>query len=241
MAPQINLRGLSKSYRQGDVQVNAVDDVDLQVRAGDFIIITGRSGIGKTTLLSLIGGIAQPTSGEICIDGVNLESLDDAALSHLRARKIGFVFQFASLIPTLNVLENIRLPSLFTGQLVDEKRTIELAHMVGLSDKLKNYPPQLSGGQRRRVAIARAFVNQPEILLADEPTGDLDVETENEILALFRSFNAQGMTIILVTHSPNLIAYGNRAFRMEQGKLVQDQREGLMQCNAGHILFSSYS
>ncbi len=241
MEAQINLRALTKAYRQGDAQVNAVDQVDLQVFAGDFIIITGRSGIGKTTLLSLIGRLTEPTTGEIFIDGVNLKALDDAALSDFRARKIGFVFQFASLIPTLSVLENIALPSLFAGQAVDEKRTIELARMVGLGDKLKNYPRQLSGGQRRRVAIARALVNHPEILLADEPTGDLDVETEREILDLFRALNRQGMTVILVTHNPNLIAYGNRAFRMEQGKLMQDQNEGLAECNAGQVLLSSFS
>ena len=241
MEAQINLRALTKAYRQGDAQVNAVDQVDLQVFAGDFIIITGRSGIGKTTLLSLIGRLTEPTTGEIFIDGVNLKSLDDAALSDFRARKIGFVFQFASLIPTLSVLENIALPSLFAGQAVDEKRTIELARMVGLGDRLKNYPRQLSGGQRRRVAIARALVNHPEILLADEPTGDLDVETEREILDLFRALNRQGMTVILVTHNPNLIAYGNRAFRMEQGKLMQDQNEGLAECNAGQVLLSSFS
>jgi putative ABC transport system ATP-binding protein len=236
---QISLRGLTKSYRQGETQVNAVDHVDLQVFTGDFIIITGRSGIGKTTLLSLIGRLTEPTAGDILIDGVDLNSLDDGALSNLRARKIGFVFQFASLIPTLSVLENISLPSLFAGQPVDEKRTIELARMVGLGDKLKNYPTQLSGGQRRRVAIARALVNRPEILLADEPTGDLDVDTEREILDLFRSLNTRGMTIMLVTHNPNLIAYGNRAFRMEQGKLIQDQ--GLSQCNAGQFLLQSFS
>ncbi len=241
MEAQINLRALTKAYRQGDAQVNAVDQVDLQVFAGDFIIITGRSGIGKTTLLSLIGRLTEPTTGEIFIDGVNLKSLDDAALSDFRARKIGFVFQFASLIPTLSVLENIALPSLFAGQAVDEKRTIELARMVGLGDRLKNYPRQLSGGQRRRVAIARALVNHPEILLADEPTGDLDVETEREILDLFRALNRQGMTVILVTHNPNLIAYGNRACRMEQGKLMQDQNEGLAECNAGQVLLSSFS
>ena len=241
MEAQINLRALTKAYRQGDAQVNAVDQVDLQVFAGDFIIITGRSGIGKTTLLSLIGRLTEPTTGEIFIDGVNLKSLDDAALSDFRARKIGFVFQFASLIPTLSVLENIALPSLFAGQAVDEKRTIELARMVGLGDRLKNYPRQLSGGQRRRVAIARALVNHPEILLADEPTGDLDVETEREILDLFRALNRQGMTVILVTHNPNLIAYGNRACRMEQGKLMQDQNDGLAECNAGQVLLSSFS
>ncbi len=223
MDVQISLRGLTKVYPQGATQVNAVDCVSLDVCAGDFIVITGRSGIGKTTLLSLIGRLTEPTAGEILIDGVDLKSLDDGALSNFRARKIGFVFQFASLIPTLSVLENIALPSLFAGQAVDEKRTLELARMVGLGDKWSSYPPQLSGGQRRRVAIARALINRPAILLADEPTGDLDVDTEREVLDLFRAFNRQGMTVILVTHNPSLIAYGKRAFRMEQGTLMPDQ------------------
>jgi len=214
MNPQITLRALSKFYNQGGEKIIAVDDVTLDVRAGDFIVITGRSGAGKTTLLSLIGRLAEPSAGTLAIDGVDLQSLDDAALSALRARKLGFVFQFASLVPTLNVFDNIRLPSLFADKLPDEKFVIELARMVGLGDKLNNRPAQLSGGQRRRVAIARALVNRPAILLEDEPTGDLDVDTEKEILDLLQSLNAQGMTIILVTHSPNLLAHGNRAFRM---------------------------
>ena len=233
---QIELRGISKTYRQGDTTLAAVTDVNLDVAAGDFLIITGRSGAGKSTLLSLIGKLAQPSAGMICVDGVDLLSLNDAALSTLRAEKLGFIFQFASLLPTLTVLENVRLPRLFAEKLPfnsmtqsDCERAIELLQMVGLGDKLNCYPPQLSGGQRRRVAIARALINRPAILLADEPTGDLDVDTEAEILELFRSLNRQGTTILLVTHNPNLAAVGNRLFQMERGRLIESRRVGLTQ------------
>jgi ABC-type lipoprotein export system ATPase subunit len=175
------------------------------------------------------------------VDGVDLLSLDDAALSMLRARKIGFIFQFASLLPTLTVLENVRLPGLFAGEPANSKRASELAQMVGLGDKLHNYPPQLSGGQRRRVAVARALINQPAILLADEPTGDLDVDTEAEILELFRAFNARGMTIVLVTHNPNLASFGNRRFQMERGRLIESRSQELTQCGSGRVLASSLS
>lgn len=238
---QIELRGISKTFRQGDTTLTAVADVNLDVAAGDFLIITGRSGAGKSSLLSLIGRLATPSAGTICIDGVDLLSLNDAALSTLRAQELGFIFQFASLLPTLTVLENVRLPRLFAGEQSDSQRAVELLQMVGLGDKLHNYPPQLSGGQRRRVAIARALINHPAILLADEPTGDLDVDTEAEILDMFRSFNRQGTTILLVTHNPNLAAVGNRLFHMERGRLIESRREGLKECGAGRVLASSLS
>jgi ABC-type lipoprotein export system ATPase subunit len=228
----INLRGVTKSYRQGDCDVVAVDNVNVDVAAGDFAMIAGRSGSGKTTLLSLIGGLTHPSAGTICVDGMNLLALDDQALSNLRARKIGFIFQFASLLPTLTVLENVRLPRLFADEPANSKRAIakhpvgiELLQMVGLDDKANAYPAQLSGGQRRRVAIARALTNHPAILLADEPTGDLDVDTESEILELFRALNRQGTTVLLVTHNPMLATIGNRFFQMERGRLVESHQE----------------
>lgn len=244
LAPQISVRSISKYYRPGQVTFTAVDNVSLDVTQGEFLAITGRSGVGKSTLLSLIGGLVRPSSGMICVDGIDLNSLGDPALSALRAQKIGFVFQFASLLPTLTVLENVQLPSLFANRSTNAKRALDLLQMVGLSDKARNYPSQLSGGQQRRVAVARALMNQPAVLLADEPTGDLDVATEADVLELFRSLNTQGMTILLVTHNPELASYGNRNFRMEQGRLFEVKlpkpRKELKRWEPGAVLATSY-
>jgi len=223
-APVINVEKTNKHYQQGNEIVRAVDDVSLQVLSGDFVSITGRSGSGKTTLLSLIGGLTMPTTGHIEIFNQPLESLDDAALSTLRARRIGFVFQFASLIPTLTALDNVRLPGLFGSGQVNPKDAADLLSWVGLSDKLYNFPSELSGGQQTRVALARALVNHPDLLLADEPTGNLDVETEHEILILLRDLNRErGMTIVLVTHNPELARHGTRHLVMHNGMLTEMQ------------------
>jgi len=238
MTPLVRLERVSKHYRQGEILVKAVDDVSLVVWPGDFLVITGRSGAGKTTLLSLMGGLTRPTTGKILIEGRDLSGLADDDLSALRAEKLGFVFQFPSLIPTLTALENVVLPTLFAGRKPRSlQRGIELLRQVGLEDKLISYPAQLSGGQQRRVAVARALINQPALLLADEPTGDLDVETEHEIMALFRELNHEGLTIVLVTHNPELTAYGNRELRMDRGRLTEPtsqatipQFHGSVQC-----------
>ncbi|MBI5300812.1 MAG: ABC transporter ATP-binding protein [Chloroflexi bacterium] len=218
---QISLHSVSKRYRQGGVIVTALDNVNLEIQSGDFLVITGRSGVGKTTLLSVIGGLTLPTQGTIMFNGTNLGTLDDVALSAFRARKMGFVFQFASMLPTLTAQENISVPLLFANGTGKPQRVPELLRLVGLEDRAHHYAAQLSGGQQRRVAIARALINQPAVLLADEPTGDLDTDTEKEILEMLRAFNQQGMTIILVTHNPELSAYGNRTVRMERGKLIE--------------------
>jgi ABC-type lipoprotein export system ATPase subunit len=200
--------------------VRAVDQVALRVATGDFLIITGRSGSGKTTLLSLIGGLTIPTSGADNVFDKYLAELDDAAISTLRAERIGFVFQFASLIPTLTALDNVRLPGLFAKSPVSPEEAARLLSWVGLANKLANYPAQLSGGQQARVTVARALANQPDLLLADEPTGNLDVETEREILELFRELNMNdGTTVVLVTHNPELACYGNRHLIMADGRL----------------------
>ena len=219
--PQILLHSVSKAYRQGDITVCAVDNVSLQVSPASSLVITGRSGAGKTTLLSLMGGLTRPTIGSVCINGIDVATMNDAALSDLRAREIGFVFQFASLMPTLTALQNVQLAGVFAQATQDTRRARELLILVGLRDKVNSYPAQLSGGQQRRVAIARALMNRPAILLADEPTGDLDVDTEFEILELMRAINADGMTVILVTHNPNLTDFGSRHLIMERGKLIE--------------------
>jgi len=218
----VHLDNVGKHYRQGADIVRAVDAVTLQVHVGDFITITGRSGSGKTTLLSLIGGLTLPTSGRVLVFGQSLPDLDDAAISTLRAQRIGFVFQFASLIPTLTALDNVRLPGLFAARPVGEAEAARLLAWVGLGDKLRRYPSQLSGGQRVRVALARALANRPELLLADEPTSNLDVDTEQEIMELFQELNQQhGTTILLVTHNPELARYGSRQLRLEGGRVSE--------------------
>ncbi|MFZ5912304.1 MAG: ABC transporter ATP-binding protein [Chloroflexota bacterium] len=220
--PVIHLENVSKHYQQGSEIIRAVDDVNLRILPGDFASITGRSGSGKTTLLSLIGGLTTPSDGRVEIFGEAISGLDDEALSSLRANRIGFVFQFASLIPTLTALDNVRLPGLFGANSVSPKDAADLLAWVGLSDKLYNFPAELSGGQQTRVALARALTNHPNLLLADEPTGNLDVETEAEILALLRDLNHErGMTILLVTHNPGLAQHGTRHLVMQSGRVKE--------------------
>ncbi len=218
----IECRGLNKEYVADNSVVTAVKDVNLSVDAGDFVVILGHSGSGKTTLLSLIGGLTVPDSGEVLINGVDNWKQSDENLSDMRNRTIGFVFQFASLIPTLTALENVLLPLSFGKHpRGDHQQALEILELVGLKDKANSFPAQLSGGQQRRVAIARAFVNQPDIILADEPTGDLDEDNERDILNIFRNYNDQGTTFVVVTHNTFLAKTQNdpRVFEMRQGVL----------------------
>lgn len=219
----ITLKEITKVYRSGEIAVRAVDGVNLNVDVGEMVIIVGRSGSGKTTLLSLIGGLTRPTAGSVSIDGVEMESLGDKDLSAIRNKKIGFIFQFASLIPTLNTIDNVRLPMVFGGerQTDYEQHAKELLEKVGLSEKIMSYPSQLSGGEQRRVAIARSLMNTPEIILADEPTGDLDEETEKDIMQLFREINNDGTTLLIVTHSSDLALNAGTLYMMSKGKLTQ--------------------
>lgn len=205
--------------------VTAVQDVNLSVEKGEFAVILGHSGSGKTTLLSLIGGLTVPDSGEVLINGVDNWRQSDDRLSDMRNSTIGFIFQFASLIPTLTSLENVLLPLSFGKEpRGDHARALEILELVGLKDKVNSFPSQLSGGQQRRIAIARAFVNQPDIILADEPTGDLDEDTERDILEIFRKFNEQGMTFVVVTHNTHLAQTQNnaRVLEMRQGILTEN-------------------
>jgi len=220
----IECRDLLKNYLADNESVCAVDHVNLSVEKGDFVVILGHSGSGKTTLLSLIGGLTSPDSGEVYVDGRENWQQSDGALSTMRNSKIGFIFQFASLIPTLTVMENILLPLSFSRNPAgDRALALEILSQVGLADKENSFPSQLSGGQQRRIAIARAFVNSPDIILADEPTGDLDEETEQEILRIFRRYNEKGTTFLVVTHNSDLAASQDRAriFTMRQGVLEE--------------------
>lgn len=221
----ITLAEVTKTYPLGKgSSVTAVNGVNLEIDQGEFVLIVGRSGSGKTTLLNLAAGLTQPTSGKVLIDGTDLWNLTDQQQSFLRSQRIGFVFQFPSLLPTLTVLENVILPTVFGSQQEAAQvhdRATQLLQRVGLSDKLAAYPRQLSAGQQQRVVIARALMNQPLVLLADEPTSNLDEKTELEIMELFHDLHASmGITIVMVTHMRQLVSYGTRAVEMANGQIV---------------------
>jgi ABC-type lipoprotein export system ATPase subunit len=211
---------VTKRYSNNDVVVNALDNASVTIDENEFILIVGRSGSGKSTLLSVLGGLTRPTSGDVEFNGRDIWSMNDAELSNLRSKEIGFVFQFPGLLPTLNAVENVMLPTMFSKNHEDAgKRAKDLLESVGLGDKLKSFPHQLSGGELKRASIARALINNPSVILADEPTGDLDAETEQEIMSQFREIGKKGKTIIMVTHNPDLSVFANKVLTMNKGKI----------------------
>jgi ABC-type lipoprotein export system ATPase subunit len=215
----IELTALSKTYTISGKSIKAVQQTDLRINQGEFVSIVGHSGSGKSTFLSLIGGIARPDSGTVNIDGTNIWTYNDKQLSRLRNEKFGFVYQFASLIPTLNAMDNVLLPTVFGGKKT-RADAVRLLNLVRLGEKTDRYPSELSGGEQQRVAIARAFIHDPEIILADEPTGDLDEETEAEIMAFFEKINKEKkVTMIMVTHSSEIALRAGTRYRMKQGEL----------------------
>ncbi|MDR1489898.1 MAG: ABC transporter ATP-binding protein [Desulfovibrio sp.] len=203
----IRLENIGKRYQD----LTVLDRINWRIEDGAFVLVTGRSGGGKTTLLSIVGGLTRPDEGRVFIDDVDIWRLSEPDLAALRNRKLGFVFQFPSLIPTLRVLDNVLLPIAFSGRTPtreDREYALSLLEMVGVTDKESAYPSQLSGGQQRRVAIARTMINRPSVILADEPTGDLDETTEAEIMSLFQRFNRQGVLIVMVTHALDYASFG---------------------------------
>jgi ABC-type lipoprotein export system ATPase subunit len=220
----ILLDNVTKIYTASkEMQVPAVQGVSLDVACGEFVVITGRSGCGKTTLLNLAAGLTQPTAGRVLLAGQDLWQMSDAQRSRLRNEKVGFVFQFPSLLPSLTVLENVTLPTVFyrNGAPGSRERGLELLARVGLSDKADVFPRQLSAGQQQRVVVARALFNQPEVLFADEPTSNLDEQTEHEIMDLLAQLHRQTrVTILLVTHTAELVRYGTRAVEMAAGGIT---------------------
>ena len=219
----LHVENLTKIYSVDHETLLGVDNISLSIDRGEFLSIVGHSGSGKTTLVSIIGGILKPTAGRVLLEGVDICTLDDSKLSEYRANRIGFMFQFASLLPILTAKENVLLPGIFNpGPKTDnDKIARDLLEMVGIGEKLDSYPSQLSGGQQRRVAIARALLNKPDIILADEPTGDLDEETEAEIMHLLQEINkTQRVTIILITHNLELAGKAQTKLRMSRGQLV---------------------
>ena len=219
----IVVNGVTKAFSTGSSEVRAVDNVDLEVQQGEFVLILGRSGSGKSTLLGMLAGLIRPTTGTIRIKGMDISTLSDDRMAELRSQEIGFVFQFSGLISTVTALENVMIPTLFSANsAVNRAKALELLGQVGLAGRADAYPQTLSSGEMKRVAIARALVNRPSILIADEPTGDLDVDTESEIMALFRQLNSEGITIVMVTHNPDLIPCATKIYRMSHGRMVEN-------------------
>src|SRR4030081_2491564 len=220
----IELRELTKYYKQASTTVKAVDGINLSVEAGEFISIVGRSGSGKTTTLDLLGLLLRPTSGQIVLDGIDTGKLRDGARAHLRGKKLGFVFQDFNLLPGLNALQNVMLPLRYTKNGKDGKtRAASLLDEVGLKDPMHHRPDQLSGGEKRRVALPRSRINRPSLVLGDEPTGEVDSETSQQIVSLMRRMNREhGVTFILVTHDMDVAAQTDRVIRLKDGKVLSD-------------------
>ena len=223
--PFVRVRGVSKDYRRGSAVVHVLDNIDLEVPAGDFLALMGPSGSGKTTLLNLIGGLDRPTQGSLEVAGQRLDQLSDGALAHWRADHVGFIFQMYNLLPVLSAARNVELPLLLTrlGKGERERRTAAALALVGLADRAKHKPRELSGGQEQRVGIARAIVADPPILLCDEPTGDLDRKSGDEILDLLCALNTKhGKTILMVTHDPHAAARARRTLHLDKGSLARE-------------------
>ncbi len=222
----IELNNVCKYYRLGNTEIEALCDINLQIKRGDFIAIVGPSGSGKSTMMNLVGALDLSSKGDIFLDGQNIEHLPESELAQIRGKKIGFVFQTFNLIPTLNAAENIALPMIFHGVEKEErmKRAEEILKEVNLTHRKNHFPSELSGGERQRVAIGRALANNPEVILADEPTGNLDTKTGMEIINLFIDLNKKGKTIILVTHNLDLIKYTQKVLKISDGRIIEHRK-----------------
>lgn len=220
----IEVKGISKVYKMGKEQFVALNDVSLNVEKGEYVAVIGPSGSGKSTLMHIIGGLDTPTVGSVCIEGEDISKLNDKKLSNYRNEKIGFVFQAFNLENSQTALENVMMPLIFAGVKKSErkKRALEALDMVGLKDFYNHKPNEMSGGQRQRVSIARALVNKPEILFADEPTGNLDSKSSESIMELFKEINDKGFTIIMVTHNPEEANKAKRVVKIMDGKITSD-------------------
>ncbi|MFZ5641443.1 MAG: ABC transporter ATP-binding protein [Bacillota bacterium] len=222
----LELRNLNKLYGYGESRVTALDDINLDIEAGEFVAIMGPSGSGKSTLMNILGCLDRPTAGSYRLEGRNVSKLKDNSLADIRNRKIGFVFQTFNLLPRVTAVGNVELPMIYSG--VPARRRRDMARMllteVGLGNRLLHRPNQMSGGQRQRVAIARALSNNPAVILADEPTGNLDSQSGNEIMGIFKRLNNEGATVILVTHDAEVAGYTRRIIRLKDGKIVADEQ-----------------
>lgn len=221
MEPIVKAENLWKVYRTGKVEISALCGVNVEVMPGDFVSIMGPSGCGKSTLLHVMGGLAQATRGRVLLDGNDLSTMSDAARTRLRRHKVGFVFQRFNLLPTLDAYHNITLAQHIHGNGFDPHRFEVVSRLLGLKDRLKHKPSELSGGQQQRVALARAIISEPKLVLADEPTGNLDTKSSEAVLSLLRQLNRElGQTIVMITHNPDAATYGNRVLHMRDGMIV---------------------
>lgn len=223
----LKVENLCKTYGKRENTVKAVDDISFSVERGEFVAIIGASGSGKSTLLHLIGGVDRPTSGKVYIDGKDIYTLNDDNLAIFRRRQVGLIYQFYNLIPVLNVVENITLPTKLDGREVNNKRLNELLITLGLEKRRFNLPNQLSGGQQQRVSIGRAMMNEPALMLADEPTGNLDSKASDEIISLLRLSNKKyNQTVIIITHDEKIALEADRIITIDDGKIIKDERNG---------------
>ena len=221
----LRIEHLSKVYGQGEDQVRAVDDVSFSVEKGEFLAIIGPSGSGKSTLLHILGGVDRPTSGKVYVDGQDVYAQDEDHLAIFRRRQVGLIYQFYNLIPVLNVVENMTLPVLMDGRAVNRQRLDELLDVLDLRGREKHLPNQLSGGQQQRVSIGRALMNAPAVVLADEPTGNLDSKNSQEIVELLKLSNRKyGQTLVIITHDENIALQAHRIIAIEDGRITRDQR-----------------
>lgn len=221
----IELNDVWKIYQLGDVKVEALRGVDIKVNLGEFVSITGPSGSGKSTMMNMVGALDMPTKGAIYLDGKDISKLGESELALIRGKKIGFVFQSFNLISTLTALENVMLPMEFQEMSDAEEKAVKAMELVDLKDRMNHKPKELSGGQQQRVAIARALAGEPDVILADEPTGNLDSKTGRDIMAIFEKLNRQGKTIVLITHDLNLVHYGKRVVKLADGLVVGSQKK----------------
>ena len=221
----MQIQHLSKVYGQGENQVRAVDDISFTVEKGEFLAIIGPSGSGKPTLLHILGGVDRPTSGKVFVDGQDVYAQNEDQLAIFRRRQVGLIYQFYNLIPVLNVVENMTLPVLMDGQQVNQERLEELLDVLGLRGREKYLPNQLSGGQQQRVSIGRALMNAPAVVLADEPTGNLDSKNSQEIVELLKMSNKKyGQTLVIITHDENIALQAHRVIAIEDGRITRDER-----------------
>jgi putative ABC transport system ATP-binding protein len=223
----ITLQGITKVYKNGELEVTALSSTTLSITAGEFVAIMGPSGSGKSTLMNILGCLDTPTEGSYSLDNEEVQTLDEEQLARVRNKKIGFVFQSFNLLPRQTILKNVELPMLYGGVSRTERmeRANQLLAKVGLTDRIHHRPNELSGGQRQRVAIARSLAMQPSIVLADEPTGNLDTKSSTDIMNVFTQLNDEGTTIILVTHEPDIAEYAKRIIRFEDGVILEDLRK----------------